>query len=81
MNPSGAVENPPQAEVPASSSQSSANPLPGGATVIQATTNADGNGVGVSTVPIPESLLPKTTFSADPLQPDQPRRRLYKGRR
>ncbi len=35
--------------------------------------NADGNGVGVSTVPIPESLLPKTTFSQDPLAPAQPR--------
>lgn len=33
-----------------------------GVTVIPATTNANGNGVGVSTIPIPSSLLPTTTF-------------------
>ena len=31
--------------------------------------NADGNGIGVTTIPIPQENLPKTTLSQDPAAP------------
>ncbi|PWI73220.1 hypothetical protein PCL_10235 [Purpureocillium lilacinum] len=54
-------QNPPAQQPPNENPQRNRNSA---TAVIPATPNADGNGVGVSTVPIPESEKPTTTFGA-----------------